>query len=66
MKVSSKKSISDITCLVPTSPPFRINSPNFNRSFAVVTRPYLAEIMVIGSKHKVIRKRQSLEDLIKN
>tara|TARA_B100000029_G_scaffold443776_1_gene463054 strand:- start:401 stop:1630 length:1230 start_codon:yes stop_codon:yes gene_type:complete len=35
-------------------------SSNYN------TRPYLAEIMVIGSKHKVIRKRQSLEDLIKN
>ena len=30
------------------------------------TRPIIAEIMVSGSKHKVIRKRQSLENLINN
>ena len=30
------------------------------------TRPTIAEIMVNGSKHKVIRKRQSLEDLVNN
>ena len=35
-------------------------SSNYN------TRPTIAEIMVSGSKHKIIRKRQSLEDLIKN
>ena len=35
-------------------------SSNYN------TRPTIAEIMVLGSKHKIIRKRQSLEDLIKN
>ena len=35
-------------------------SSNYN------TRPTLAEIMVKGSKHKVIRKRQSLENLVKN
>jgi len=30
------------------------------------TRPIIAEIMVDGSKHKLIRKRQSLENLINN
>jgi len=30
------------------------------------TRPIAAEIMVSGSKHKIIKKRQSLEDLINN
>ena len=35
-------------------------SSNYN------TRPIAAEIMVSGSKHKLIRKRQSLENLIKN
>ena len=35
-------------------------SSNYN------TRPIIAEIMVLGSKHKIIRKRQSLVDLIKN
>ena len=30
------------------------------------TRPLIAEIMISGSKHKLIRKRQSLESLIKN
>ena len=35
-------------------------SSNYN------ARPIIAEIMVSGSKHKVIRKRQSLENLIKN
>jgi len=29
-------------------------------------RPITAEIMVTGSKHKLIRKRQSLENLVKN
>jgi len=29
-------------------------------------RPTAAEIMVTGSKHKLIRKRQSLENLVKN
>ena len=35
-------------------------SSNYN------TRPTIAEIMVNGSKHKIIRKRQSLENLINN
>ena len=35
-------------------------SSNYN------TRPTLAEIMVSGSKHKLIKKRQSLENLINN
>ena len=35
-------------------------SSNYN------TRPTIAEIMVIGSKHRVIRKRQSLENLVNN
>jgi len=35
-------------------------SSNYN------TRPTIAEIMVSGSKHKLIRKRQSLENLINN
>ena len=35
-------------------------SSNYN------TRPTIAEIMVSGSKHKVIRKRQSLENLVNN
>ena len=35
-------------------------SSNYN------TRPIIAEIMVLGSKHKLIRKRQSLENLINN
>jgi len=35
-------------------------SSNYN------TRPIIAEIMVDGSKHKVIRKRQSLENLVNN
>jgi len=30
------------------------------------TRPIIAEIMVSGSKHKIIKKRQSLENLINN
>ena len=35
-------------------------SSNYN------TRPFIAEIMVNGSKHKIIRKRQSLKNLINN
>tara|TARA_B100000029_G_scaffold34729_1_gene32652 strand:- start:143 stop:1372 length:1230 start_codon:yes stop_codon:yes gene_type:complete len=35
-------------------------SSNYN------SRPTIAEIMVKGSKHKIIRKRQSLENLINN
>ena len=35
-------------------------SSNYN------TRPTIAEIMIKGSKHKLIKKRQSLEDLINN
>ena len=35
-------------------------SSNYN------TRPTTAEIMVSGSKHKIIRKRQSLENLVNN
>ena len=35
-------------------------SSNYN------TRPTVAEIMVTGSKHKLIKKRQSLENLVKN
>ena len=35
-------------------------SSNYN------TRPTIAEIMVVGSNHKIIRKRQSLENLINN
>ena len=33
-------------------------SSNYN------TRPKIAEIMVYGSKHKVIKKRQKLEDIV--
>ena len=29
-------------------------------------RPTVAEVMVAGSNHKLIRKRQSLENLVKN
>ena len=29
-------------------------------------RPTVAEVMVTGSNHKLIRKRQSLENLVKN
>ena len=35
-------------------------SSNYN------TRPTVAEVMVTGSNHKLIRKRQSLENLVKN
>ena len=35
-------------------------SSNYN------TRPTIAEVMVSGSKHKVIRQRQSLENLVNN
>ena len=35
-------------------------SSNYN------TRPFIAEIMVSGSKHKIIRKRQSLKNLVNN
>ena len=35
-------------------------SSNYN------SRPMIAEIMVFKSKHKLIRKRQTLEDLIKS
>jgi len=35
-------------------------SSNYN------ARPIIAEIMVSGSKHKIIRKRQSLENLVNN
>ena len=30
------------------------------------TRPIIAEVLVNGSKHKLIKKRQSLENLINN
>ena len=35
-------------------------SSNYN------TRPSIAEIAISGIKHKIIRKRQSLEDLVNN
>jgi len=35
-------------------------SSNYN------TRPAIAEILVTGSKHKLIKKRQSLENLVSN
>ena len=35
-------------------------SSNYN------TRPSIAEIIISGSKHKIIRKRQSLESLVNN
>jgi diaminopimelate decarboxylase len=35
-------------------------SSNYN------TRPIIAEVMIDGSKHKLIRKRQSLKNLINN
>jgi diaminopimelate decarboxylase len=35
-------------------------SSNYN------TRPTIAEIMVTGSKHKLIKKRLSLENLVSN
>jgi diaminopimelate decarboxylase len=35
-------------------------SSNYN------TRPTIAEILVAGSKHKLIKKRQSLENLVNN
>ena len=35
-------------------------SSNYN------SRPIVAEVMVSGSKHKIIRKRQSLENLVNN
>ena len=35
-------------------------SSNYN------TRPTIAEIMISGSKHKIIKKRQSLENLVNN
>jgi len=35
-------------------------SSNYN------TRPFIAEVMVYGSKHKIIRKRQSLKNLVNN
>ena len=35
-------------------------SSNYN------TRPTIAEVMVTGSKHKLIKKRQSLENLVNN
>ena len=35
-------------------------SSNYN------TRPTIAEIIVKGSKHKIIRKRQSLQNLVNN
>ena len=35
-------------------------SSNYN------TRPIIAEILVTGSKHKLIKKRQSLENLVNN
>ena len=35
-------------------------SSNYN------TRPIISEILVSGSKHKLIKKRQSLENLINN
>ena len=35
-------------------------SSNYN------SRPTIAEVMVSGSKHKIIRKRQTLENLVNN
>ena len=35
-------------------------SSNYN------TRPSIAEIIISGSKHKIIRKRQSLQSLVNN
>ena len=50
----------DYVCLTNVGAYGMSLSSNYN------TRPTVAEIMVSGSKHKVIRKRQSLENLVNN
>jgi len=64
-KFSNKKSFSqikegDYVGLVNVGAYGMSLSSNYN------TRPTIAEIMVNGSKHRVIRKRQSLENLVNN
>jgi len=64
-KFLSKKGYSkikegDYLCLTHVGAYGMSLSSNYN------TRPTIAEIMVSGSKHKIIRKRQSLENLINN
>jgi len=50
----------DYVCLTHVGAYGMSLSSNYN------TRPTIAEIMVAGSKHKLIRKRQSLENLVNN
>ena len=64
-KFSSYKNFShlkegDYVCLNSVGAYGMSLSSNYN------TRPIIAEIMVNGSKHKVIRKRQSLKNLVNN
>ena len=50
----------DYVCLTHVGAYGMSLSSNYN------TRPIIAEIMVTGSKHKLIKKRQSLENLLNN
>ena len=59
-KIFSKIKEGDYVCLKNVGAYGMSLSSNYN------TRPTIAEIMVSGSKHKVIRKRQSLENLVNN
>ena len=59
-KKFSKIKEGDYICLADVGAYGMSLSSNYN------TRPTIAEILVNGSKHKVIRKRQSLENLVNN
>jgi len=64
-KFSSQKNFSqikegDYVCLTHVGAYGMSLSSNYN------TRPTIAEILVSGSKHKLIKKRQSLENLVNN
>ena len=64
-KFSSKKTFSKIKegdCVAIAN----VGAYGMSLSSNYNTRPTIAEIMVNGSKSKIIRKRQSLENLVKN
>ena len=59
-KIFSKIKEGDYVCLKNVGAYGMSLSSNYN------ARPYIAEVLVSGSKHKIIRKRQSLENLVNN
>ena len=60
MKRFPKIKEGELVCLTNVGAYGMSLSSNYNM------RPFISEIMVHGSKHRIIRKRQSLQNLIKN